>query len=106
MKLEIGMRVARQLKELGGEKAVAIAALDELREYSSNFDKYGYVGAQKRLSDKKRVILGLGFSEFLADPENPDNDEELGRAAEKAGMLRSLLELDPEKLLAAIRGDY
>jgi len=106
MKLETGMRVARQLKDLGGEKAVAIAVLDELREYDNNFNEYGYAGAQKRLNDKKRVILGLGFSEFLADPNSPDNEEELVRAAEKATMLRSLLELDEVKLLQAIRGDF
>lgn len=106
MKLETGMKLARQLKELGGEKALALAILDELRIYDDNFDKFGYATAQKKLTNKARLILGLGFSEFLVPISQPHSDEELKHAAEKAEMLRILLEIDSKKLLDAIRGEY
>ena len=95
MKLESALRTARELKEAGGETAIVIAAIDRLKEYHDNFDTYGYSIAQKRLSDKGRVLLGLVFSEFLAED---NSDRELIVASEKQRVLHSTLQLDARKI--------
>jgi len=99
MKLESAIRTAKELKDIGGETAVALAALDRLAEYDANFDEKGYVAAQRSLTDKGRVLIGLVFSEFLASPEFPNDESELIRAATKQEMLQNQLGLDRVKLL-------
>ncbi len=91
MKIETGIRVAKQLKNIGGEKAVAIAIIDEMDQYNRNFDELGYVVAQKRLSDKSRFILSLGFSEFLTQEST---DVAYCVASEKAEVFRSMVGVD------------
>ena len=91
MKLLNALKEVKKLKNIGGEKAIAIAALDELQEYSNNLEKNGYSAAQKKLTNRKRVLLGIAFSEFFA---NDNTDDSLFVASEKAGVLRKAIEVD------------
>ena len=93
MRIEVGMRTARELVNFGGEAALAIAAMDELRIYNEMFDRLGYCEANRRLSNRSRLLLGIAWSEFFAE-DNPDNDAELYRAAMMAGVIRHNLGID------------
>ncbi len=95
MKLETGLKAAKELRKVGGETALALAIQDELLEYHRKFDELGFAEAQKKLTNKARVLLGLGFSEFLADE---DNDAEYYRAGEKQRALHYVLGIDGKKL--------
>lgn len=95
MKLETGIRLAKKLKDVGGETAVAVAVVDELLRYEQDFEDLGYAGAQKKLSQKSRLLLGLGYSEFLADE---DTDTGYVRAATKKRILLDMIGLDEKKL--------
>jgi len=99
MKLESAIKTAKELRDFGDETAVALAALDRLAEYDANFDAKGFVEAQRKLTDKSRVLIGLVFSEFLADPERANDESELIRAATKQEMLLNQLGLDRVDLL-------
>lgn len=95
LELLAGLRTVKELLALGGETAIVLAAYEELQKYKANFEARGYTLAQKRLSKTARVLLGLCFSEFLAED---DTDNELVRAAEKRVIFLKALGLDEDKL--------
>ena len=89
------LRTVKVLRDLGGETALVLAARDELRKYNEVFDAHGYFVAQKRLSNKSRLILGLCYSEFLVDD---DTNSGLIVAAEKRSLLLKCMELSETRL--------
>lgn len=112
MKLDYTIKKAKELvEELDGmydlkETGLAIVIHDELTEYHKNLDAFGYKIAQDRLSTKARLILGLGYAEFLVDPDGYDQDHEHGIAVEKRIGLLNLLKIDSDKLYVEMERTY
>ena len=104
MKLEQGIKLAKQLKLIGGTKALALAIHDELTEYSDNVDIFGVAGAQRNLSDKSRLILGLKYAEFFIDYEDrylrveEKRTLKYTRAEEKKTIILEMLGIDRDEL--------
>ena len=99
MKFREGIKLVKEINnDFGGEIGLYIAAQDELTKYNEDFNNYGYVGAQKKLTQTSRFILGLVYSEFLAEE---DTNEGQFLAAEKARIFREKLGIDSDKLFRA-----
>ena len=66
IKTEYGLKVAKELKEVD-KQALVTAIVDELKEYDEKYRQHGWLGAMKKTGQKARVLMGLAYSEFMAD---------------------------------------
>lgn len=100
MKLTTAVQVLKkELDELAAvadkEKVLAIMIFDEMAEYD--------VSMINKISQRTRLILGLGYSEFFADRTS---DNELCAASDKQEILLKLLGVDAARLYEEIRATY
>ncbi|MDD3946206.1 MAG: hypothetical protein PHI19_00005 [Clostridia bacterium] len=100
MKLTTAVQVLKkELAELAAvadkEKVLAIMIFDEMAEYD--------VSMINKISQRSRLILGLGYSEFFADTTS---DNELCAASEKRDILLKHLGVDATRLNEEMRSTY
>ena len=98
IKTEYGLRVAKELKKVD-RKALVTAIVDELNEFDEKCRQYGVAGAHRKTSDKARVLMGLAYSEFMADEMT---DAGYALAEEKRQVLLKALGLDGLELVQGV----
>lgn len=98
IKTEYGLKVAKELKEVD-KQALVTAIVDELKEYDEKYRQYGWLGAMKKTGQKARVLMGLAYSEFMADEMT---DAGYALAEEKRQVLLKALGLDGPELVQGV----
>ncbi len=73
MNIEHGLKLAAELKGMGDARVVAVAGIETLKTYNHAFKAYGFAEALREIGNKGRLVIGLRYSEFLANTTDPED---------------------------------
>lgn len=96
-----GLKLAENLKNQGTQyniNFIAIAIADIYYKHDKYIEDRKQGIKSKPIAQDERFLIGLLYSEFLADTDSTDYDNELVRAAEKSKAFRAILGIDWEQL--------
>ena len=94
IKTDYGLRVAKKLVNLD-KMALVTTIVDELKEYETKMEVYGWPEAARRTTNKSRFLMGLVYSEFMTDETT---SEAYALAEEKRQVFLKALGIDGQWL--------